>query len=70
MLTAVWNSYNVGESELQRYVDVMAALGESTATSSEEIMTAMEKVAATANVVGVNVEQMSAMIATVSSTTR
>ena len=70
MLTAVWNSYSVGEDQLQRYVDVMAALGQATASSSEEIMTAMQKVAATANTVGVSVEQMSAMIATVSSTTR
>lgn len=70
MLTAVWNSYQVGEEELQKYVDIMAALGAATATSTEEIATAMQKVAATANTVGVSMEQMSSIIATVSSVTR
>lgn len=70
MLTAVWNSYQVGEDELERYVDIMAALGSKTATSTEEIAGAMQKVAATANVVGVSMEQMSSIIATVSSVTR
>ena len=70
MLTAVWNSYQVGEDELERYVDIMAALGSKTATSTEEIAGAMQKVAATANVVGVSMEQMASIIATVSSVTR
>jgi TP901 family phage tail tape measure protein len=70
MLTAVWNSYQVGEAQLEHVVDVMAKLGATTATSTEEIATAMQKVAATANTVGVSMEQMSSMIATVSSTTR
>ena len=70
MLTAVWNSYQVGEDELENYVDIMAALGAATATSTEEIATAMQKVAATANTVGVSMEQMSSIIATVSSVTR
>ena len=70
MLTAVWNSYRMGGDELEHAVDVMAKLGATTATSMEEISTGMQKVAATANVVGVNMEQMSAMIATSSSVTR
>ena len=70
MLTAVWNSYQVGEEELEKYVDIMAALGATTATSTEEIATAMQKVAATANTVGVSMQQMSSIIATVSSVTR
>lgn len=70
MLTAVWNSYQVGEEELEKYVDIMAALGAATATSTEEIATAMQKVAATANTVGVSMEQMSSIIATVASVTR
>lgn len=69
-LTAVWNSYKVSGDELQRYVDIMAALGASTATSLEEIATSMQKVAATANTVGVSMEQVSSIIATVSSVTR
>ena len=70
MLTAVWNSYQVGEEELEKYVDIMAALGAATATSTEEIATAMQKVAATANTVGVSMQQMASIIATVSSVTR
>lgn len=69
-LTAVWNSYQVGADELERYVDIMAALGAKTATSLEEIATSMQKVAATANTVGVSMEQVSSIVATVSSVTR
>lgn len=69
-LTAVWNSYKVGSDELERYVDVMAALGAGTATSLEEISTAMEKVASVGEATGVKFEQMSSIIATVSSVTR
>lgn len=69
-LTAVWNSYQVGSDELEHYIDVMASLGAKTATSLEEIATSMQKVAATANTVGVSMEQMSSIISTVSSVTR
>lgn len=69
-LTAVWNSYKVGSDELERYVDIMAALGAGTATSLEEISTAMEKVASVGEATGVKFEQMSSIIATVSSVTR
>jgi TP901 family phage tail tape measure protein len=69
-LTAVWNSYQVGADELERYVDIMAALGANTATSIEEIATSMQKVAATSNTVGVSMEQVSSIISTVSSVTR
>jgi TP901 family phage tail tape measure protein len=69
-LTAVWNSYQVGADELERYVDIMAALGANTATSMEEIATSMQKVAATSNTVGVSMEQVSSIVATVSSVTR
>lgn len=69
-LTSVWNSYKVGADELERYVDIMAALGAKTATSLEEIATSMQKVAATANTVGVSMEQVSSIISTVSSVTR
>ena len=70
LLTATWNSYQAGTDELEHMVDVMANLGAHTATSLEEIATALQKVAATANTVGVSMEQMSAMISTVSSATR
>lgn len=70
MLTAVWNSYQAGADQLQSYVDVMASLGATTASSMEEIATAMQKVASTANMVGVSMQQMSSIIATVADTTR
>ena len=70
MLTATWNGFQAGADELEHYVDVMANLGSHTASSVEEIATALQKVAATANTVGMSMEQMSAMIATVSSATR
>lgn len=70
MLTAVWNSYKVGQNELQSVVDIVTALGATTASSTEEIMTAMQRVAATANTVGVSVKQMSSIIATAASVTR
>ena len=69
-LTAVWNSYQAGSDELEKYADIMASLGAKTATSLEEIATSMQKVAATANTVGVSMEQVSSIIATVSSVTR
>lgn len=70
MLTAVWNSYQVGEDQLEHVVDVMAKLGATTASSMEEMATAMQKVASTANTVGISMEQMSAIVATSASVTR
>lgn len=69
-LTAIWNSYQVGEDQLEEFVDVLAAVGATTATSMEEIAVAMQKVAATGNAVGVSYEQLTATIATISSVTR
>lgn len=69
-LTAIWNSYKVGSEELEYFADVIARLGADTATSLEEIATAMQKVAATGNTVGVEYEQLAAIISTVSSVTR
>lgn len=69
-LTAVWNSYQAGSEELELFVDKMAAVGAATASSLEEISTAMTKVASTANTVGVNFDQLTSIIATVGSVTR
>lgn len=69
-LTAIWNSYNVGAASQELFVDKLAALGAATASSLEEISTAMQKVAATANAVGVNFDQLGSIIATVNSVTR
>lgn len=69
-LTAIWNSYQVGEDQLELFIDKLSAVGAATATSMEEIATAMTKVAASANAVGVTYDQLNATIATISSTTR
>ena len=69
-LTGIWNSYKVGSEDLETFVDKLAYVGATTATSMEEIATSMTKVAATANTVGVEYEQLLGIIATVSSATR
>lgn len=69
-LTAVWNSYQAGSDELESFVDKMSAVGAATASSLEEISTAMTKVAATANTVGVDFDQLTSIVATVASVTR
>lgn len=69
-LTGIWNSYKVGSEELELFVDKLAAIGAETASSLEEIAGAMTKVAATAYAVGVSFDQLSSIIATVSSVTR
>ena len=69
-LTAVWNSYQVGSNELELFVDKLAAVGAATATSMEEMATALSKVGATAKAVGVEYDQLNATIATISSVTR
>lgn len=69
-LTAIWNSYNVGAASQELFIDKLAALGAATASSLDEISIAMQKVAATANAVGVNFDQLGSIIATVNSVTR
>ena len=69
-LTAVWNSYKVGESQLESFVDKANALGARTAVNQQEIFTAMEKSAAAAAAVGVEYDQLGATIATIGSVTR
>ena len=69
-LTGIWNSYKVGAKDLELFVDKLAYVGATTATSMEEIATSMTKVAATANTVGVEYEQLLGIISTVSSATR
>lgn len=69
-LTAIWNSYKVGSNELEIFVDKLAKVGAMTATDMAEVSTAMQKVAATANAVGVSYDQLLSTVATVSSATR
>lgn len=69
-LTAIWNGYKVSAEEAELYVDKVAAVAATTAADLEELSTGMSKVASAANLLGVNVDQMNAMLATTVSVTR
>lgn len=76
-LTAVWNGYNVANEAAEKgfgiyeeYVDKLAAVGAATASNLEELAAAMSKVAASASMMGVNIDQLSAQVATIVSVTR
>jgi len=55
---------------LEHYADVLAALGATTASSSEEIATGLEKFAAISETVGLSYEYAAAALATVTAETR
>ena len=77
ILTAVINSMGLVEQEAedgrnaaQRVADVFLAVGDSAATSGQEIGEAMQKAAASAGAFGMDFEWLASYIATVSETTR
>lgn len=77
IITSVVNSMNLVEQEMedgrnatQRVADVFLAVGDSAATSGEEIGQAMQKAAASAGAFGMSFEWLASYIATVSETTR
>ena len=69
-LTAVWNGYKVSAEETELYVDKLAAVAATTASDLEELSTGMSKVASAANIMGVDVDQLNAQLATIVSVTR
>ena len=69
-LTAVWNGYKVTADEAELYVDKLAAVAATTASDLEELSTGMSKVASAANIMGVDVDQLNAQLATIVSVTR
>lgn len=76
-LTAVWNGYNVANEAAEKgfgiyeeYVDKLAAVGAATASDLEELAIAMSKVASSASMMGVNIDQLSAQVATIVSVTK
>lgn len=76
-LTAVWNGYNVANEAAEKgfgiyeeYVDKLAAVGAATASDLEELATAMSKVASSASMMGVDIDQLSSQVATIVSVTR
>ena len=70
-LTAVWNNfYKEGEDSLQRYADVMTALGAATASSTDEIAGGLEKFASIADMIGLSFDYAASSLATITATTR
>jgi TP901 family phage tail tape measure protein len=69
-LTSVWNGYKVSADEAELYIDKLAAVAAATASDLEELSTGMSKVASAANLMGVDVDQLNATLATVVSVTR
>ena len=69
-LTAVWNGYKVNANEAELYIDKLANVAAKTATDLEELSTGMSKVASAANIMGVDIDQLNAQLATIVSVTR
>lgn len=69
-LTAIWNGYKVSNAEAELYIDKVAAVAADTAADLEELATGMSKVASAANLMGVDIDQLNAQLATVVSVTR
>lgn len=69
-LTAIWNNFADGSKELDYYADVLVKLGATTASSSQEISSGIQKFAAIGNTIGLSYEYAAAALATVTATTR
>ena len=69
-MTAIWNNFAEGSTNLEYYADVITALGAATASSSEEIATGLQKFASVADTVGLSYENATAALATITATTR
>ena len=69
-MTAIWNNFAKGSTNLEYYADVITALGAATASSSAEISTGLSKFAAIADTVGLSYENATAALATITATTR
>ena len=69
-LTAIWNGYKVSSEEAELYIDKVAAVAATTASDLEELATGMSKVASAADLMGVDIDQLNAQLATIVSVTR
>lgn len=70
-MTAVWENFmKDGQHATEYYADVMAALGATTASSTDEIADGLEKFAAVADTVGLSYEYATAALATITAKTR
>lgn len=69
-MTGIWNNFYDGSKSLESYADVLTKLGATTASSTQEIATGLEKFAAIADTVGLSYEHAAAALATITATTR
>lgn len=69
-LTAVWNGFQIGAKDAEAAVDKLAKVGANSGANLQELATGMSKVAAVANVLGMNLDQLSAVMATIQTITR
>lgn len=69
-LTAIWNNFDGSYDSLEKYADVITALGAATASSSEEISEGLSQFAAVADTVGLSYEYATSALATVVAKTR
>lgn len=69
-MTAIWNNFAKGEDNLERFADIITALGASTASSSEEIARGLSQFSAVADTVGLSYEYATSALATVVAQTR
>jgi TP901 family phage tail tape measure protein len=64
-MTAVWNNFAEGATNLEYYADVLAKLGAETAASTDEISEGLEKFAAVAKTIDLSYETATASVATI-----
>jgi TP901 family phage tail tape measure protein len=69
-LTAIWNNFYDGSKSLEYYADVITALGATTASSSEEISSGLQKFAAIGETVGLSYEYAASAMATITAKSR
>ena len=69
-MTAIWNNFSNGVDNLERYADVITALGATTASSSSEIAKGVEKFAGISKTIGLSYDYATSALATVTAQTR
>jgi TP901 family phage tail tape measure protein len=69
-MTAIWNNFDDGSKSLERYADVMTALGAATASSTKEIAAGLEKFASIGKTIGLSYEYATSAVATIVDKTR
>ena len=69
-ITALINGYQLSIDEAEKALDGMAKVAAASASDLDELATAQERVAATANMLGVSQEQLTSQLSTIVSVTR